>query len=82
MCSCMEAASISSDYVWLLLVHIHTYCNFLFGDTSEFLWSMAVSGGVLWYGKSVFRATRIAPARYYATRDYIAHVSCFQSRAR
>ena len=67
MRSSMKAASISSDYVWLLLVHIHTYCNFLFGDTSEFLWSMAVSGRVLWYGKSVFRATRIAPARYYAT---------------
>ena len=62
MRSSMKAASISSDYVWLLLAHIHTYCNFLFGDTSEFLWSMAVSGRILWYGKSVFRATQIAPA--------------------
>ena len=67
MSSSMKAANITSDHVGLLLVHIHTCHNFLFADMGEFLWSMEVSGRVLGCVTSVFRATRIAPARYYAT---------------
>ena len=63
----MKAASVCSVYVWVLLLCIHTYCNFLFADIREFLRLVAVRGRVLCWSISVFNATRIAPARYYAT---------------
>ena len=46
-------------------MYIHTCHNFLFADTSEFLWSMAVRGRVLPCITSVFKATRIVPTRYW-----------------
>ena len=48
-------------------MYIHTCHNFLFADMSEFLWSMAVRGRILLCVASVFKATQIVPAHYYAT---------------